>query len=139
MSIPSLSSTVLGTIYTPRKQDSGLLSTRNLALGGIAATTTAAGGIIGKLSGHPLLGAGIGAAIGAVAIGAALLGSASDSYYYDDYPSGGSRGGRSYPSGGSGGHTSPGDDYGSGGSGGSGGSHSSGNSTDNGNPSESDF
>lgn len=138
MTIPSLTSNVLGTIYTPPKRDSGLLSTRNLALGGIAATSIAAGGIIGKLQGHPLLGAGIGAAIGAVAIGAALLGSASESYYYNDYPSGGRR---DYPSGGSGGRTSPGDDggYSRPPSGGSGGSSGSGNSTDNGNPSESDF
>jgi hypothetical protein len=145
MSIPSLSSTVLAAL--PSRQQ--LTEPKNLALGGLAVTSIAAGGIIGKLRGHPLIGAGIGAAVAAVALGAALLGNASESYY--DYPSGG---GRNYPSGG-GRHTSPGDDGGyrpgSGGghtspgdSGGytppsSGGSHSSGNSTDNGNPSESDF
>jgi hypothetical protein len=139
MTIPSLTS-VLATIYTPPKRDGGLLTTRNLALGGVAATSIAAGGIIGKLRGNPLAGLGIGAAIAAVAVGAALIGNASDSYY-GDYPSGGSGGGRHYPSGGSGGHTSPGDDGGgyTPPSGGSGGSHGSGDSTDNGNPSDSDF
>jgi hypothetical protein len=141
MTIPSLTS-VLGTIYTPPKHDSGLLSTKNLALGGIAATSRVAGGIIGKLRGNPLAGLGIGAAIASVAIGAALLGNASNSYYDDGYGGyGGSGGGRrtspgddgGYRPGNGGGHTSPGD------SGGSGGSHSSGNSTDNGNPSDSDF
>jgi hypothetical protein len=125
---------VLGTILTPRREHGH--STRNLALGGIATATIATGGIIGQLRGHPLLGAGIGAAVAAVAVGAALLGSASDSYSDYDYPSGG----RNYPSGGSGGRTSRGDDGGyTPPSGGSGGSHHSGNSTDNGNPSESDF
>jgi hypothetical protein len=136
MTIPSLSSTVLAAL--PSRQQ--LTEPKHLALGGIAATSIAAGGIIGKIKGHPLIGVGIGAAVAAVAVGAALLGNASQSYY--DYPDSG--GGRSYPSGGSGGRrTSPGDDGGWGGGhtspGDSGGSHSSGNSTDNGNPSESDF
>ena len=140
MTIPSLSSTVLAAL--PSRQQ--LTEPKNLALGGIAATSIAAGGIIGKIKGHPLIGVGIGAAVAAVALGAALLGNASESYY--DYPdTGGGR--RNYPTGGNGGrHTSPGDDGGWGGghtspgdTGGTGGSHSSGNSTDNGNPSESDF
>lgn len=117
-----------------------ITSPKNVALGGIAATSLIAGTAIGAFRGSPLKGLGIGAAIAAVALGASLLGNASSSYrdgycdsYNDidcDYP--GTRydpgprydpgyrdrdhdGGREdWPSGGEnypGGSTSPGDDY----------------------------
>ena len=73
-----------------------LTSPKNLALGGIAATSLVGGGVIGAMRGNPLKGLAIGGAIAAVALGASLIGNASASYrdgycdsYYDadcDYP-----------------------------------------------------
>ncbi|MCW2925508.1 MAG: hypothetical protein JWM98_2912 [Thermoleophilia bacterium] len=84
-----------GTTSTTAKADakattkhSSLFSTTNLVLGGVAATSIAAGGILGKLKGHGLIGLGIGAGVAAAAVGAALLGGASSSYrdgYCDSY------------------------------------------------------
>lgn len=61
-----------------RKQD--LTSPKNVALGGIAATSVIGGGVIGAMKGSPLKGLAIGGAVAAVALGAALLGNASNSY-----------------------------------------------------------
>ena len=76
------------------KQD--LTSPKNIALGGIAATSLIGGGVLGAMRGNPLKGLAIGGAVAAVALGAALVGNASDSqrdgwcdYYGDpdcDYP-----------------------------------------------------
>jgi hypothetical protein len=73
-----------------------LASPKNVALGGIAATSVIGGGVIGALKGSPLKGLAIGGAVAAVALGAALVGNASSSqrdgycdYYGDpdcDYP-----------------------------------------------------
>jgi hypothetical protein len=73
-----------------------ITSPKNLALGGIAATSLVGGGVIGAMRGNPLKGLAIGGAIAAVALGASLIGNASASYrdgycdsYYDadcDYP-----------------------------------------------------
>lgn len=60
------------------KQD--LSSPKNVALGGIAATSLVGGGVIGALRGNPLRGLAIGGAVAAVALGAALIGNASSSY-----------------------------------------------------------
>ena len=70
------------------KDDS--VGTKALTGGGIVVGGAAVGGLLGKLgSANPLVTAGIGAAIGAVAVGAALLGNAADSggghYDYDPY------------------------------------------------------
>ena len=73
-----------------------LTSPKNLALGGIATTSLIGGGVLGAIKGSPLKGLGIGAAVAAVALGAALLGNNGASqrdgfcdYYNDpdcDYP-----------------------------------------------------
>lgn len=73
-----------------------ILTPKNLALGGLAATFLGGGAIVGAMKGHPLVGLGIGAGLAAATVGAALLGNASSSqrdgycdYYGDpdcDYP-----------------------------------------------------
>lgn len=65
-----------------------LTSPKTLALGAVATTALAGGGIIGQIKGNPLAGLAIGGAIAAVAIGASLVGNASDSYLYDDHGGG---------------------------------------------------
>jgi len=76
-----------------------LTSPKNVALGGIAATSLVGGGVIGALRGSPLKGLAIGGAVAAAALGAALIGNASSSggghwdydpyhgdyHYHDDY------------------------------------------------------
>lgn len=57
-----------------------LTSTKSIALGGIAAASLVVGGVAGAIKHKPLIGLGVGAAIAAVATGAALLGNASQSY-----------------------------------------------------------
>lgn len=47
---------------------------KSIALAGIAAISTIGGGVIGSFRGSPLKGLAVGAAVGAVALGAALLG-----------------------------------------------------------------
>jgi hypothetical protein len=74
----------------------GLLTGRNIALGGLAATFLIGGGVIGAMRGNPLVGLGVGGALAAATVGAALIGNASSSqrdgycdYYGDpdcDYP-----------------------------------------------------
>lgn len=76
-----------------------ITSPKNVALGGIAATSVIGGGIVGAMKGNPLKGLAIGGAIAAVALGAALLGNNGASqrdgwcdYYGDpdcDYPGSG--------------------------------------------------
>jgi hypothetical protein len=81
---------------TPKAGKPSIFSAKNIALGGLGAAALAAGGIIGKLRGHTGIGLAIGGAAAAVAVGAALVGSAGASqrdgwcdYYGDpdcDYP-----------------------------------------------------
>ena len=69
------------------KNDSA--GTKALTGGGIVLGGAAVGGLLGKIgSANPLVTAGIGAAIGAIGVGAALLGNAADSYggHYDYDP-----------------------------------------------------
>ncbi len=73
-----------------------ILTPKNLALGGLAATFLGGGALVGAMKGHPLIGLGVGGALAAATVGAALLGNASSSqrdgycdYYGDpdcDYP-----------------------------------------------------
>lgn len=57
-----------------------LTKPKTLALGGIATVGLVGGLAVGATRGHPLIGLGVGAAVAAVATGAALIGNASVSY-----------------------------------------------------------